>query len=98
MSDEQDYQKQIEAGKAFVIETLSKLATDLKQTDINEFTFIKTDKDFDNEQVSIFDPKGKRVVVKLREDDLADCPATSSVKGRLITQLDTAVRSYYKGK
>jgi len=35
MSDEKDYQQQIEAGKTFVRETFAQLATDLKQADIN---------------------------------------------------------------
>jgi len=39
MSDEKEYQDQIEAGKTFVKETLKQLATDLKQADINDFTF-----------------------------------------------------------
>jgi hypothetical protein len=98
MSDEKEYQEQIEAGKTFVKETLTQLATDLKKADINEFTFEVTDKDFDNEQESIFDPKGRKVVVKLNKDDLADCSTTPSVKSKLKNQVETAVRTYYKGK
>jgi len=60
MSDEKDYQQQIEAGKTFVRETLAQLATDLKQADINHFSFKITSNDFDNEEVSIFDPKAVR--------------------------------------
>lgn len=98
MSDEREYQKQIEVGKTFVKEALTQLATTLKQADINEFTFEVTGKDFDNEQISIFDPKGRRVVVKLNKDDLADCSTTRSVKSKLKNQMETAVRAYYKGK
>ena len=74
MSDEKDYQQQIEAGKSFVRETLAQLAIDLKQPDITNFTFKITSNDFDNEEVSIFDPKVVRVVAKLKKDDLADSP------------------------
>ena len=62
MSDENDYQQQIEAGKTFVRETLAQLATDLKHADMNNFTFKITSNDFDNEEVSIFDPTAVRVV------------------------------------
>ena len=98
MSDDKEYQKQIEAGKTFVKETLMQLATDLKQADINEFTFEVTGKDFDNEQESIFDPNGRKVVVKVNKDDLADCSTTRSVKSKLKNQVETAVRAYYKSK
>jgi hypothetical protein len=98
MSEEKEYQNQIEAGKTFVKETLTQLATDLKQADINEFKFEITGKDFDNEQVSIFDPKGKKIVVKLNKDDLADCSTTRSVENKLKNQVEAAVRAYYKCK
>lgn len=98
MSDEKDYQQQIEAGKSFVRETLAQLAIDLKQPDITNFTFKITSNDFDNEEVSIFDPKVVRVVAKLKKDDLADSPATPSVRTKLRNQLTAAVRAYYKDK
>ena len=98
MSDEKDYQQQIEAGKTFVRETLAELATDLKQTDINNFTFKITSNDFDNEEVSIFDANAMSVVAKLTKDDLADCAATPSVRSKLKNQLEVAVRAYYKHK
>lgn len=79
-------------------ETLVQLATAPKQADINEFTFEVTGKDFDNEQVSIVDPKGRKVVVKLNKDDLADCSTTRPVKSKLKNQLETAVRAYCKSK
>jgi hypothetical protein len=54
--------------------------------------------DFDNGQISIFDPKGKKVVFKLKEHDLADCSTTPSIRKKLKSDLETAVRTHYKSE
>lgn len=93
---EDSYQEQVEAGKRFVKETLTELATQLKRPDIDNFEFLSTDKDFDNDQLSIFDPSKRRVVGKVARNDLADCMTTPVVKRRLADEINSAVRAYYK--
>jgi hypothetical protein len=94
-NDEDRYQEQIEAGKQFVKETLAELKNTLNQPDIGNFEFLTTDKDFDHDQLSIFDPKKRKVVAKLVRNDLADCMTTTVVKRRIADDLKTAVRVYY---
>ena len=69
-----------------------------KQPDIEKFELLITDQDFDRDQVSIFDPKNRKVVTKLARNDLADCSTTSVVKRKLADQVDTAVRTNYATK
>lgn len=95
-SEENRYQKQVEAGKQFVKETLAELKTTLNQPDIDNFEFLTTDKDFDHDQLSIFDPKNRRVVAKLERNDLADCTTTQVVREKLKDRINTEVRAYYK--
>jgi hypothetical protein len=95
VADEKAYAQQIEEGKQFVKETLVGLAVELKQPDIDRFEFMVTDRDFDDEKVSIYDSVKRRVVTKLGKDNLADCSATPSVKRALRKQVDADVRSYY---
>jgi hypothetical protein len=78
-----------------VKETLTGLATQLKQPDIDNFEFLTTDKDFDQDQLSIFDPRKRRVVTKVARNDLADCMTTPVVKRRLADAVKTAVQAYY---
>jgi hypothetical protein len=95
VADEKTYTQQIEEGKQFVKETLAGLAVELKQPDIDGFEFMVTDRDFDDEKVSIYDPVKRRVVTKLGKHNLADCSTTPSVKRALRSQVDADVRSYY---
>src|ERR1700677_222929 len=46
------YQQQIEGGKAIVRDILAKLAVDLGQAQAKDLSFLETDKDFDNNEVS----------------------------------------------
>jgi hypothetical protein len=94
-NDEDRYQKQVEAGKQFVKETLAKLKTVLNQPDIDNFQLLTTEKDFDHDQLSIFDPNKRRVVVKVARNDLADCMSTPVVKRRLADEINAAVDAYY---
>jgi hypothetical protein len=95
VADEKTYEQQIEEGKQFVRETLTVLAAELKQPDINGFEFIITDRDFDDQKISIYDPAKRRIVTKLGKHNMADCPTTPSVKQALRSQVDADVRSYY---
>jgi hypothetical protein len=90
--------KQVEAGKQFVKETLAELKTTLNQPDIDNFEFLTTDKDFDHDQLSIFDPKKRRVVAKIARNDLADCMTTPIVKRRLVVEINTAAQAYFKAE
>ena len=94
MPNEKTYAEQIEDGKQFVRETLTELATELKRPDINAFEFMITERDFDSEKVSIYDPAKRRVVTKLGRHDLADCSTTPSVRNALRRRVDADVRSY----
>ena len=93
--DVMNYKKQIETGIQSVMEALPGLAVELKQPDIEGFKCIRTHRDFDNQQVSLIDPKKNRVVSKLEEKNLADCSADPSRKRRLKSQVEEDVRSYY---
>lgn len=97
MADEKTYERQIEEGKQFVRETLAGLATELKlkQPSIDGFEFMVTPRDFDDDIISIYDPERRRVVTKLGKHDLADSPATPSVKLTIESQVEAAVRAYY---
>lgn len=50
------YLEQIEHGKKIVKEMLATLASTLKQSRINSFTFFETSQDFDRNQVSLVEP------------------------------------------
>ena len=96
VADEKTYEQQVKEGEKFVRETLAGLAAELGQPDVEGLEIERLPgKDFDNELVSIYDPKKRRVVSKLRRNDLADSPATPSVKRRLKSQVESDVRSYY---
>lgn len=72
------------------------MAAELGEPDIEGFEIESLPgKDFDNDLMSIYDPKKRRVVGKLGTNDLADSPATPSVKRRLKRQVESDVRSYY---
>lgn len=96
MKPEETYEQQIEAGKGMVKEILKKLSIALKKQQIDGFEWKRTDKDFDNQEVSIFDPSRKRIVTKVKEDTLADLPKTRGLKSAVETQLRTALLNYYK--
>ena len=90
------YEQQIEAGKAIVKEMLARLAVELNRPKIQEFVFKVTDQDVDRKQISIFDPERQRVVTKLEEGELADCPTTPAISSKVKARLAAAIRSYYK--
>ncbi len=96
MASPEEYQQQIEAGKAAVKEVLVRLATELAKPEIGNLEFFRTAKDFDNNQESLWDPVNRKSVAKLNESDLADMPATPTLRKTIETQVRTAVTSYYK--
>ncbi len=57
---------------------------------------METDRDFDNSEVSVFDPQQRKIVAKVHEQDLADAAATSNVRSKLESQLRAAVKEHYK--
>jgi hypothetical protein len=96
MAPQQAHAQQIETGRQIVKEILGKLAADLNRPEINNLSFMVTDKDFDHRQVSILDQNQKKIVMKVNDNDLADCPADRSVRRKLEAGLLAAVKEYYK--
>src|ERR1700678_1250059 len=94
MESEQTYEQQIESGKKIGKEILARLAKDLNQPQIADFSFMATDRDFDNSEVSIWDSEQKKIVVKMKQDDLADAPATPGIRRKLETQLQAAMKAH----
>jgi hypothetical protein len=92
-----EYEQQIESGKRIVLGILTKLATTLDYPKAKELTFYTTDGDFDHDCISLVDQKA-HVVTKIREDDLADCPADAKVRSRLEAQLQQAIEAFYGPK
>jgi hypothetical protein len=88
------YDQQIENGKNIVKEILSRLAKELNQPQIADFSFLATDLDFDNSEVSIWDPEQEKIVVKIKQDDLADAPATPGVRRKIEAQLQAAMKAH----
>ncbi len=90
-----EYEQQIESGKEIVRGILANLATQLHEPMVKQLSFNMTDSDFDHDRISLTDPKF-HIVTKIQEDDLADCPADRNVRSRLETQLQQAVRAFYR--
>jgi len=89
------YEQQVESGKEIVRGMLAKLVSELKEFRVNDLSFETTDQDFDYDRVSLVDPGKFRIVMKIEESDLADCPADSSIRRKVEAQVTTAIRSYY---
>ncbi len=92
------YQQQVQAGKKIVREILVKLASELNEPRVNDLEFKVTDQDFDYDRISLVDPKEFNIVLKIEENDLADCPADSSIHRKLEATLNAAIRSYFSRK
>lgn len=92
------YEQQVEAGKKIVREMLAKLRSELNEPRVNVLEFKVTDQDFDYDRISLVDPKRFNVVLKIEEDDLADCPADSLIRRNLEAALSAAIRSYFARK
>ena len=88
------YERQVESGKEIVREILAKLASELKESRLNDLKFETTDQDFDYDRISLVDPKKFNVVMKIEETDLADSPTDSSIRSKLEAEVRTAIRSY----
>ncbi|MGA2875950.1 MAG: hypothetical protein ABSE82_10500 [Nitrososphaerales archaeon] len=87
--------QEIEAGKKIVKGILAKLADDLNRTEINNLYFAEGNKDFDDDKISILGQGSKTVVMKVKKEDLEDCPADISVRRKLEAQLKSALKAYY---
>jgi hypothetical protein len=92
-----EYEQQIESGKEVVRGMLSNLAAKLGNSRVNDLAFKVTEGDFDHDRISLVDTKF-RVVAKIEEDDLADCPAEERVRKRLEAQLEQAIYAFYGPK
>ena len=92
-----EYEQQIESGKEIVKGVLANLATEIGKPQVNDLTFKMTDGDFDYDRISLIDAKS-RIVTKIQDDDLADCPADRNVRNRLETELRQAVQAFYGPK
>jgi hypothetical protein len=56
---------------------------------MKDFSFILTDRDFDNGDLSLWDSNQKKIIAKVKRADLADAPATPEIRRKLETQLRT---------
>jgi hypothetical protein len=92
------YEQQIESGKEIVRGMLAGLAAEMNEPKLNDLSFQVTDQDFDYDRISLVDREKLSVVVKIKEDDLADCPADASVRRLLEGQLRKAINSYRVAK
>lgn len=88
------YAQQVECGKEIVRGILEELATEMNEPGLKNLAFQVTDQDFDYDRISLVDRGKLRVVTKLEENDLADCPADESVRRRLRGQVRSAIASY----
>jgi hypothetical protein len=92
------YEQQVECGKEIVRGMLEELATEMNAPGLKNLAFHVTDQDFDYDRISLVDRGKLRVVTKLEENDLADCPADESVRRRLGGQVRNAIISYCAGR
>jgi len=88
------YEDQVNSGKQIVRGMLKELAREMNEPGLENLVFQVTDQDFDYDRISLVDSGKLRVVAKLEEDDLADCPADGSVRRRLERQVRSAIISY----
>jgi len=95
MTSPEEYERQIEVGKAAVKEVLVRLATESTRPEISHVEFFRTAKDFDNSQESLWDPVNRKSVAKLNEADLADLPGTPELHPKIEAQLRIALKQYY---
>jgi hypothetical protein len=90
-----EYEQQIERGKEIASkDILRNLARKLRRPEVSDSTFTVTDGDFETDTVSLVD-REFHVVAKPSRVDLADCPADSSVRRRIETQLTQAIQVFY---
>lgn len=92
------YEHQVNCGKRMVKAILKDLAREMNEPELGNLAFEATDQDFDYDRISLVDSSKLRVVAKLEEDDLADCPADVVVRRRLEQQVRSAITSYLQGK
>ena len=88
------YEEQVNSGKQIVKGMLKEFAKEMNQPGLENLVFQVTDQDFDYDRISLVDTGKLRIVAKLEEDDLADCPADGTVRRRLERQVRSAVISY----
>jgi hypothetical protein len=84
------YENRVAAGKQLVRGTLSNLAIELSDPRVAALVFATTVQDLDFYRVSLIDGRGK-IIAKVEESDLADCPADANVLARLEAELRCAV-------
>jgi hypothetical protein len=96
MAEEPTYQQEIEAGKAIITKMLEQLATELEEPQITDLIFTIVDNDIDYQQESLFDPKHRKTVMKISQEDLADAPETQRVRSKLQGQISAAVKTYFQ--
>lgn len=92
------YERQVDCGKEIVRGMLDELARELNEPAIKNLVFRVTDQDFDYDRISLVDRGKLRVIVKLEENDLADCPEDRSVRQRLEEQVRSAIISCCVGR
>jgi hypothetical protein len=89
-----EYEEQIEAGKRIVREMLTNFAVKLGQPKVNDLRFKVTDGDFDSNCVSLIDA-AFNIIAKIKNDDLADCPADVGVRRTLEIRLEEKIRATF---
>lgn len=84
-----------ESGLAIIERVLASLASELNEPKINDLRLEWREKDFDFHSCSLIDPTQGRLLMKIREDELANCWSDGSVRDRFEARLVLVVRSYY---
>jgi len=85
------YEQQVEAGKAILQQIVRAISAEFSERNLASVEFHVTDDDFDYNRVSLVDRRNHRIIMKVDETDLADCPADASVRGLLEAQLRVAL-------
>jgi hypothetical protein len=92
------YEEQVESGKQIVRQMLGNLAVEFNEPELNNLQFKITDKDFDEDRISLVDLQRREVVAKIEENDLADSPADAGVWKRLEAQIKQAIEARHRPK
>jgi hypothetical protein len=85
------YEQPIEVGKGFIREGLARIASELNEPRLLEMELVMTDRDFPT-HFSLIDRKRFRVVMKVKQDDLADSGADETVRRKITCHLEAAVK------
>ena len=86
------YEEQIELGKAMVLQMIHAETWQSRSLDSRALAFLTTDSDFDCDRISVVDSEGRKIVLKISNDDLADCVSDPAIRFRLGQRVLAAFR------